>query len=227
MAIGMAAEQDAQGSPAPGLAEAQFARVATVGLARHAHLAALLSASGAQASRDLADAVHLLCQLHGRHPGLIDIALGHCADAAAREWLSEASDHFERERLYLVRLTAAVGPLPSTAGANETESAILGQRHAIETLAASERSGCALGATTALVADWSAVRPLLDRAGARAGIECPLSSLPGEASMARAIEATATSTAVQRAFVFGGEQLILQHRGLFDLLEARAAARVD
>jgi hypothetical protein len=30
-----------------------------------------------------------------------------------------------------------------------------------------------------------------------------------------------------RALAFGGEQLLLQHRGLFDLLEARASARGD
>jgi len=30
-----------------------------------------------------------------------------------------------------------------------------------------------------------------------------------------------------RALAFGGEQLLLQHRALFDLLEARAEARGD
>jgi hypothetical protein len=30
-----------------------------------------------------------------------------------------------------------------------------------------------------------------------------------------------------RALAFGGEQLLLQHRALFDLLEARSAARGD
>ena len=33
--------------------------------------------------------------------------------------------------------------------------------------------------------------------------------------------------ASERALGFGGEQLLLQNRGLFDLLEARAAARSD
>ena len=99
----------------------------------------------------------------------------------AHSWLGRATDGFERERLYLVRLTAAVGPQPSTPGAAETESALVAQRHALEILARSERSGCALGAATALVSDWWPIRRLLDRAAARVGIECPAPSLPDEA----------------------------------------------
>ncbi|MEO7786457.1 MAG: hypothetical protein ABIR77_01340 [Sphingomicrobium sp.] len=209
------------------LADAQFARVAGEGSARHPHLASLLAASGPNAARDLADAVHLLCNLYGRHPGLIDLALAGSATGPARAWLAEASDHYERERLYLVRLASAVGPLPSTPGAAQTENALQSQRHAIETLARSERRGCALGAATALLADWVAIRPLLDRAAARAGVEAPLPSLPGEASIARVIAAAVDTASSERALSFGAEQLLLQHRALFDLLEARAAARVD
>ena len=43
----------------------------------------------------------------------------------ARDWLAHASEAFERERLYLVRLTSAVGPLPSTPGAAETEASLI------------------------------------------------------------------------------------------------------
>ena len=211
----------------PELADAHFARVARDGSARHAYLAALLGASGPNAARDLADAVHLLCHLYGRHPGLIDLVLGGCGAGAGRDWLADASDQFERERLYLVRLASAVGPLPSTPGAAATENALQAQRHAVETLARSERRGCALGAATALVADWIVMRPMLDRAAARTGIECPLSSLPGEASVARAINDAIEGPAAERAFAFGGEQLLLQHRALLDLLEARAGARQD
>lgn len=209
------------------LADAQFARVASDGTARHPHLAALLGASGPNAARDLADAVHLLCHLYGRHPGIIDLALASSAAGPARDWLAESSDHYERERLYLVRLASAVGPLPSTPGAAETESALQSQRHAIETLSRSERRGCALGAATSLLTDWAAIRPLLDRAAARAGVEAPLSSLPGESSVARVIAAAIDTASSQRALAFGAEQLLLQHRALFDLLEARASARGD
>ena len=107
------------------VAEAQLARVAGDGCARHPHLNALLEASGPHSGRDLADAVHMLCSLHGRYPGLIELALQRCSAGEAHDWLSRASEAFERERLYLVRLTAAVGPLPSTPGAAETEASLL------------------------------------------------------------------------------------------------------
>ena len=150
--------------------EAQVSRVAAEGSSTHAHLTALLSATGPAASRDLSDAVHLLCAVHGRHPGLTDLAHAACTAGDARDWLREAADAFDRERLYLVRLTSAIGPMPSTSGSVQTENALLGQRHAIETLARSERRGCALGASVALVQDWSAFRTLLNHAANRSGI---------------------------------------------------------
>jgi hypothetical protein len=207
------------------VAEAQLARVAGDGCARHPHLNALLEATGPESGRDLSDAVHLLCSLHGRYPGLIEIALQRCSDREVQAWLARASEAFERERLYLVRLTSAVGPMPSTPGAAETESSLVAARHALETLALSERNGCALGAATALVGDWWPIRRLLDRAASRVGIEAPAPSLPDEASVIDVIDRAAESEAASRALAFGGEQLLLQHRALLDLLEARAEAR--
>lgn len=208
------------------IAEAYLARVAEAGCARHSQLEALIDGTRPDAGRDLADAVHLLCHLHGRHPGLIELALGHVAQDAAHAWLAETSDAFERERLYLVRLTAAVGPLPSTPGAAETEASLMAQRNALEILASSERTGCALGAATALVSDWWAIRRLLDRAAARTGLDVPASMLPDYASLVEIIGRSADSSN-SRALAFGAEQLLLQHRALFDLLEARAGARSD
>jgi len=213
--------------PALSVAGAQLARVASDGCARHKHLQRLVEASGRDAGRDLSDAVHLLCSLHGHYPGLIEIALQRCPSGPAQEWLLRASEAFERERLYLVRLTSAVGPLPSTPGAAETESSLMGARRALETLAESERQGCALGSATALVGDWWPVRRVLDRAAARAGVEAPAPSLPDETSVVAAIDSLSDSPASQRALAFGSEQLLLQHRALFDLLEARAEARSD
>ena len=206
-------------------AEAHLARVADNGCARHGHISALLEAAGRHAARALADAVHLLCSLHGRHPGLVEIALSTCPSGPAQEWLARAADTFERERLYLVRLTSAVGPLPSTPGAAETEATLVAQRNALEILAKSERKGCALGAAAALIGDWWPVRRLLDRAATRAGVECPAPSLPDESSILAVIAAACDGPAAERALAFGAEQLLLQHRGLFDLLEARAEAR--
>jgi len=209
------------------VAETQLARVAGEGCARHPHLNGLLEAVGPHTGRDVADAVHLLCSLHGRYPGLIEIALQRCPKGETHDWLTRASDAFERERLYLVRLTSAVGPMPSTPGAAETETSLVAARHALETLANSERNGCALGAATALVGDWWPIRRLLDRAASRLGTESPAPSLPDENSVIAVIERGAEAPASARALAFGGEQLLLQHRALFDLLEARAEARGD
>src|SRR5882757_6482631 len=170
------------------VAEVQLARVAGEGCARHPYLATLLEASGRHAGRDLSDAVHLLCGLHGRYPGLIELALQHCPSGPAQSWLTRASEAFERERLYLVRLTSAVGPLPSTPGAAETESSLVAARHALETLATSERDGCALGAATALVCDWWPIRRLLDRAAARVGTDAPAPCLPDESSVVAIVD---------------------------------------
>src|SRR5690349_9440894 len=215
------------GQPQVSVAEAQLARVAGEGCARHSYLNSLLETSGRHSGRDLADAVHLLCSLHGRYPGLIEVALQRCPKGPVQDWLNRASEGFERERLYLVRLTSAVGPLPSTPGAAETEASLVAARHALETLAMSERSGCSLGAATALVCDWWPMRRLLDRAAARVGTEAPAPSLPDEASVVAVIDEAATTPGSARALAFGSEQLLLQHRALFDLLEARAEARGD
>ena len=61
----------------------------------------------------------------------------------------------------------------------------------------------------------------------RAGIQCPAPSLPDESSIMTVINDSSDGLAGDRALGFGGEQLLLQHRALFDLLEARAEARGD
>ena len=209
-----------------GVVGAHLARIADEGSATHPHAVSLAGASSPGTTRDLADAVHLLCAVHGKFPGLADIACT-IPGAAPREWLRSAADSLERERLFLVRLTSAIGPIPSTPGAAATESALVAQRRAIETLARSERNGCALGATTALIQDWRQIRAILDRAAERSGMECPPSALPDNASVAKAIADGTDGPASERALAFGAEQLLLQHRALFDLLEARAGARED
>src|ERR1044072_8086417 len=90
-----------------------------------------MTAAQAQLARDLADAVHLFCSLYGRHPGLIELALNNCPAGPVRDWLREASDAYERERLYLARVTASGGPLPSTPAAAPTGAARLRARRGI------------------------------------------------------------------------------------------------
>ena len=184
--------------------------------------AALLS--GVEAARNLADVVHHMALLHGRHPGLIDQA---GCDIVLAPVHDRIMDGFLRERDYLARLVVAVGPLPGTPGQSLSQAAIIGQRHALETLALSDRAGCAAGAVAALVMDWAAIRPILDAAAVRFGIEPAPSRLPAPDMLAESIDATAAVLPLARAIGFGVRQFLLQHRGLWDLLEARAHARRD
>lgn len=179
------------------------------------------------AQRDLSDAVHALCTLHGRLPGVIEHAASRNTLAAAAEWLAAAERGIGAERAFLARLTSAAGPLPSTPGQAETEAAIAGQRHALDMLAQSDRSGCALGAAAALVLDWQALRNVLDAAAVRFGVAPVAGTLPTERDTVEAIATIAAAPALERAISFGAQQLLAQHRGLWDLLEARASARSD
>lgn len=164
-------------------------------------------------ARDLSDAVHGLCSLHGHHPGLIDHVAAR-ADPDA-DWLTDAAGTFAGERAWLARLIAAAGPLPSTPGQGEAQAAIAGQRHAFDTLARSDRAGCSLGAAAALLLDWAAIRRVLDLAAERFGVEPP--------PFHPVTPALAASH--QRAALFAAHQVLAQHRGLWQLLESRAAAR--
>lgn len=175
--------------------------------------------------RDLADALHCLCLLHGHRPGLIDIAHDRATVPAARAWLATAADGFSDEREWIARLVAALGPMPSTANQTASESAIATQRHALEMLARSERQGCALGAAAALVMDWHDVRVMLDKIGERVGIAPPPSRLPTLADSRKQLHATPIAPEQARAFHFGAQQLLAQQRGLWTLIDVRSEAR--
>jgi hypothetical protein len=180
---------------------------------------------GPQAARDFADLLHYLCILHGRYPGVIDHASLRCVAPEARAWLAQASYAFAGERAYIARLAVAAGPVPSTPGAGDSDSAVLHQRHAIEMLSQSERNGCALGAAMALVLDWTAVRRALDAAAIRFGIEVPEYRVADVGEIAAVADVFASGAAAQRALLFGAQQILVQHFGLWDLLEARHHAR--
>lgn len=201
--------------------------VAAEGTGSHLYAASVELLSGRFATRNLADAVHYLCTLHGRHPGVVDHAAVRTAHEAARQWMIQAVDGFVVERSYLTKLAVAAGPLPSTPGQAESESAVIGQRHALEMLAQSDRDGCAIGAAIGLVLDWRAVRGLLNVAAERLGVAMSECILPSPGATHQLVIALAESPGVERAMAFGGAQLIGQHRGLWDLLEARQYARAD
>jgi hypothetical protein len=207
-----------------GIGERLVACVAAQGSAAHPYPVSEALLRGPHAARNLADAVHFLCVLHGRHPGVIDHAASRSVEPAARAWFASAVDGFAAERAFLARLAVAAGPIPSTPGSSGTEAAVLAQRHAIEMLAQSERSGCALGAALALAIDWASIRTVLAAAGRRFGVEAPPAHFCDPSARALAAAETA-SPAAERAMLFGAEQIVIQHFGLWDLLEARQDAR--
>ena len=192
----------------------------------HAHPQPHALVIGHALLRDLADAAHQLCMLHGRHPDVIERAAAHPIDAASAAWLNRAVHGFAGERAYLVALVAAAGPLPSTPGQAETEAVVTAQRHALAMLSQSDRPGCALGAAVALVLDWQAIRTALDHGAERMGLPVPPSTLPDrEDTLALLDELAGSAAPVGRAMLFGAQQMLAQHRGLWDLLQARAEAR--
>lgn len=179
----------------------------------------------AVAGRDLADAVHALCAVHGRLTDLFEEAARRPVADLDTTWLSDATEAFGIERAYLARLTAAVGPLPSTPGQAESDAAFAAQRHTFDMLARSDRAGCSIGAALALVIDWHAFRRILDAAASRAGVDIVASQLPDEIAIAQIATAPGATAPVRRAMAFGAQQTFAQHRGLCDLIEARASAR--
>jgi len=208
-----------------GVGEVLATLVVEGGSASHPYGEAPALLSGDFSARNLADVAHFCCLLHGRYPGVIELAAQRVTDPVPRAWLHRAGPGFAAERAFLARLVVAAGPIPSTLGQARSEAAVIGQTHALATLAQSERNGCALGAALALVLDWRTIRHVLDHAAQRFGIQPPPLDLPNlKDAMAVAADA-ATTPGIERAIAFGAQQLLIQHRGLWDLLETREMAR--
>lgn len=207
------------------VAELLDSLVASGGTGAHSHVRSGALSSGPEAMRNLADAVHFLCLLHGRYPGVIDNAARKAVDPASRQWMDEAADAFAQERAFLSKIASAVGPVPSTQGQAQCEAAVTAQRKAIDMLAESDRHGCAVGAAIALTLDWRTIRVLLDISAQRLDLNPPTCTLPDLRETARLAATVAETPAVERAMVFGAQQLITQHSGLWDLMAARTLSR--
>lgn len=205
--------------------DALLALVRIDGSQTHSHLVSEALSHGPEAARNVADVVHLLCLLHGRHPGVVDHAAVRSTDGDIRPFLATAAHAFDVERALLTKLVVAVGPLPSTPGQAETETVVLAQNHALDMLAQSERVGCATGAALAVIVDWVTIRRVLDVASHRLSIEAPPCILPSKDQITMALRSAEVRPAIERAMLFGAQQTLAQHRGLWDLLEARAVAR--
>lgn len=202
-----------------------LALVALDGTAAADHARALLSPTCGM--RDVADAIHALCVLHGAFPGIVEQAQTGCDDPEVAPWLLRAAEAMADERSLLARLTAAVGPLPSTPGQAASQNAVLAQRHALEMLARSDRAGCATGTAIAFVLDWQAVRRVLDLGATRIGLPIGPDFAPVIHDARALLDRLVPAPGTHRAMVFGAQQMLAQHRGLWHLLEARASARRD
>ncbi len=208
-----------------GVGEVLSTLVSAEGSAGHPYPDSPALLASDRSMRNLADATHFLCLLHGRYPGVIDHASQRIVHPVARGWMYRALAGFSVERMFLTRLVVAAGPLPSTLGQAQSEAAVSGQTHALTTLAQSERNGTALGATLALVLDWRPIRRVLDAAAERFGLQSPPMDLPGLDDTLAVAVAAAETPGIERAVAFGAQQLLIQHRGLWSLLETRDAAR--
>jgi hypothetical protein len=209
------------GFAVPGRSIGDIVTTDGTGVSEHA---LALQATGAP-TRDLSDAVHVLCALHGAAPSIVELAIVARGGDEVQQWMHDAALAFDEERHALAALTAAIGPQPSTPGQAESAAAIVGQRHALATLARSDRNGCALGAALAFLLDWHAIRRVLDAAARRAGSSLPPATLPPADEIVAAAAGLSAEPARARAMLFGAQQLIAQHRGLWHLLDARAGAR--
>ncbi|SIN99203.1 hypothetical protein SAMN02745824_2561 [Parasphingorhabdus marina DSM 22363] len=190
-----------------------------------AHVQRMLTDFDSVSGADIADLAHFLCILHGRHPGVVDHAANKTADIAARKWLVRAMEAFSAERAFLTKLTVAAGPISGVGASDQSNATVLAQRKALDMLSQSDRDGCALGASFALVLDWHAVRPLLDKVAIKLGVEPREAILPDSDITLDLSRAVNQSAAIERAVNFGAEQILAQHRGLWQLLEARSKAR--
>lgn len=169
----------------------------------------------------IADIAHFQCISHGRHPGVIDHAASKIVDDTAREWLLQATGSFAAERHYLNQLTVAAGPIARQSGQEKITAILTSQSKSFEMLATSDRQGCAAGAAISFAIDWQKTRPLLDQCAVTLGIEPTAISLPPAAQTIALADLLASTSSVQRAMMFGAQQLLAQQRGLWQLIAAR------
>lgn len=176
---------------------------------------------------DVADIAHFLCVLHGRHPGVVDHASGKTTEIEARDWFVEAMDGFASERAFLTKLTVSAGPISGVSANDQSNATLMGQRKALEMLSQSDRNGCAIGASLALVLDWQAIRPVLEQIALKLDVEPRQWPLPSVEKTEALNAQLSQSSAMARAVNFGADQVLSQHRGLWQLLEARRNVRAE
>lgn len=207
------------------IAGALVALVARSGSGAHGYTHSFELNAAPVAQRNMADTLRFLSILHCAPPGLIECAAARNILTRGTAWFAAAAAGFAEERTFLGRLIVQAGPVPSTPADTEASTAMHARRHALDMMAVSERVGCALGAAAALLLDWRFVRAVLDAAAERIGVPVPAMTLPEEGSTLEILARLPATPVMARSLMFGARQLLLQHHGMWDLLEARAGAR--
>ena len=82
-----------------------------------------------------------------------------------------------------------------------------------------------MGASFALVQDWKSIRPLLEKIALKLNTQPRTDILPSIESTEALQADLSQSAGVERAINFGVDQILSQHRGLWQLLAARRNAR--
>ncbi|GAB5489410.1 MAG: hypothetical protein Pars2KO_29800 [Parasphingorhabdus sp.] len=178
-------------------------------------------------SADVADIAHFFCALHGRHPGVVDHASTKTTEEAARDWFVTAMDGFASERGFLTKLTVSAGPISGVSANDQSNATLEGQRKALDMLSQSDRNGCALGASFALVLDWHSIRTVLEQIALKLDVEPRQWPLPSVEVTELLNTRLCQTPTMKRAINFGVDQILSQHRGLWQLLEARRKVRAD
>ena len=196
--------------------------LATSGATGHAYVAALSRAATAR-RETVADIAHLLALLHGNRPSVFEI-VAQSPLAPCPEWLQAATRGFAREREKIAQLVLAAGPPPARAGQTSVEMSVSATRNALATVAGSDRLGCAIGASAALLLDWDAISVVLGRLGHAVGIELSPrhGEWPGREASIAALEMAISLPGGDRAVRFGFQALLGQHHDFWTIVESRA-----
>lgn len=174
---------------------------------------------------DVSDIAHFLCVLHGSYPGVVDYTFEKISNENSSTWLIDSMNGFAAERAFLTKLTVAAGPITGVGQYDQSEVTVHNQRKALQMLSQSDRSGCAIGASIAVILDWHAIRPVLDSIALKLGIKPQSFLLPSIEKTQELYNFLISSALIKRAMNFGIDQILSQHRGLWELLEARHNTR--
>ena len=130
-----------------------IACVAGHGTATHPYFASETLTRGHEAARNLADVIHFLCALHGRHPGIVDHAATRTVEPAGRAWLGSAAE------ASATSLSSGASPRPQ--GRGSTPSRLAAASSTVRIAAQSTAKAKAAPSAQPRRSDWASVASAL------------------------------------------------------------------